>query len=333
MTKALTPSQKDCRLKRPTNGGEFAAAKVQGSITGFFKPVKGLIKGRPFKKRKIDPVSAVVPVSKQKQTAKVRPRRCSVKNVSWSEQHHVLQKYVDAYLKTGKYNKLPTPPPPEEPVPSKTVINRYANYISTHEKDTGNLLTVKEFIKVFNKTGGKARTLTIEQRQRVNKIMVRRDARNFPMGRKEVLNLIAEVSGKSFKAAENHFDYLIRNKLLSGLKRDGRVVSAQKTTTKRSQVTIQRQLKASREKKKADKAAALEVERKDKMDGIVEDIQKGENHFGQLTVSRLRDILRFYFAVRPTNMNGLRKMELVDLLTKEYHNMEQAAAGQEPAEE
>jgi len=92
-------------------------------------------------------------------------------------------------------------------------------------------------------------------------------------------------------------------------------------------------LKATREKKKAGKAAAFEVERKEKMDGIVEDIQKGENHFGQLTVSRLRDILRFYFTVRPTDMNGLRKMELVDLLTKEYHNREQAAAGQEPAEE
>ena len=93
------------------------------------------------------------------------------------------------------------------------------------------------------------------------------------------------------------------------------------------------QLKATREKKKADKAAALEAERKDKTDGIVEDVRKGENHFGQLTVSRLCDILRFCFAVRPTNVNGLRKMELVDSLTKEHHGVEQAAAGPAPAEE
>ena len=161
----------------------------------------------------------------------------------WSKQHHALQKYVDACLNTGKHCELPTPPPPEELVPNKTVIRKCANSMSAHEKDAGHLLTAKEFIKVFNKTGGKARPLAIEQRKRVNKIMVRRDSRNFPVGRKDVLNLIAHVSRKSFKAAENHCDHIIRNKLLTELKRGGRAVSAQKTTAKRSQVTIQKQLR------------------------------------------------------------------------------------------
>ena len=44
----------------------------------------------------------------------------------------------------------------------------------------------------------------------------------------------------SRKQAENHFDYLIRN---GRLKRGGRVVVAQKTTTKRSQITIEQQLR------------------------------------------------------------------------------------------
>ena len=63
MTKALEPSQKDCRLKQPTNGGEFAAARGRGSITGHFKPAGGLKKGRPPKKQKIDPASTVAPVA------------------------------------------------------------------------------------------------------------------------------------------------------------------------------------------------------------------------------------------------------------------------------
>ena len=43
--------------------------------------------------------------------------------------------------------------------------------------------------------------------------------------------------------AKNHYDYLVRKGKLSGLKRGGRVVVAQKTTTKRSQITVEQQLR------------------------------------------------------------------------------------------
>jgi hypothetical protein len=47
----------------------------------------------------------------------------------------------------------------------------------------------------------------------------------------------------SRQQATNHYDYLVRNHKLSGLKRGGKVVAAQKTTTKRSQITIEQQLR------------------------------------------------------------------------------------------
>jgi hypothetical protein len=47
----------------------------------------------------------------------------------------------------------------------------------------------------------------------------------------------------TFKQAENHYDFLIREKKLPELKRGGRVVGAQKTTTKRSCVRVEQQLR------------------------------------------------------------------------------------------
>lgn len=93
------------------------------------------------------------------------------------------------------------------------------------------------------------------------------------------------------------------------------------------------QEKANKEKKKAEKAAALEAERKEKIDGIVEDIQKGQNHFQTLKMNRLKEILRLYFYVRPVDMYRLNKASLLELLTEKYLSMEQEAATAGPTEE
>ena len=93
------------------------------------------------------------------------------------------------------------------------------------------------------------------------------------------------------------------------------------------------QEKANKEKKKAERAAALEAERKEKIDGIVEDIQKGQNHFQTLKMNRLKEILRLYFYVRPVDMYRLKKASLLELLTEKYLSMEQEAAAAGPTEE
>jgi hypothetical protein len=67
---------------------------------------------------------------------------------------------------------------------------------------------------------------------------------NNGMSRKEAITLIMDWAdcGDRIKAT-NHFAYLVRNKKLPDLKRDGRVVTAQKTTTKRGQITIEQQIR------------------------------------------------------------------------------------------
>ena len=75
-------------------------------------------------------------------------------------------------------------------------------------------------------------------------VAVSRDLRNNGMTRSEMINMVMELSQcASRKQAENHYDYLVRNHRLSGLKRDDKVVTAQKTTTKRSQITVEQQLR------------------------------------------------------------------------------------------
>ena len=66
---------------------------------------------------------------------------------------------------------------------------------------------------------------------------------NRGMSRKEMIVLISELFGASYKAAENHFNYLILTKQLNELKRGGRVVSAQATSTNRTAITTQKLLR------------------------------------------------------------------------------------------
>lgn len=71
-----------------------------------------------------------------------------------------------------------------------------------------------------------------------------RDKNNNGMGRKEIVTVIMKLSECSnYKTAENHLDYLIRSNRFKLLKRGGRVVTAQRTTTKRLQITVPQQLR------------------------------------------------------------------------------------------
>ena len=68
----------------------------------------------------------------------------------------------------------------------------------------------------------------------VEDIITKIDTANLGMSRKEVIQVISELGqSKLFVQADNHLEYLIRAKRLAHLKRLGRVVSAQATTTER----------------------------------------------------------------------------------------------------
>ena len=75
-------------------------------------------------------------------------------------------------------------------------------------------------------------------------IIRKRDEINNGVSRKEAIQLIVDLGQcTSSRSAENHLDYLIRKKKLTGLKRGGRVVTAQSTTTERSQINCEQQLR------------------------------------------------------------------------------------------
>ena len=69
-------------------------------------------------------------------------------------------------------------------------------------------------------------------------MILARDANNNWMIRKEVFLVIRKLASFDSKTAKNSYDYYICARTLSKLKRKERVVQAQSTTTKQSQVTI-----------------------------------------------------------------------------------------------
>ena len=67
-----------------------------------------------------------------------------------------------------------------------------------------------------------------------------RDNNNKGMSWKEIISFISELEGTNMKTADNHYDFLIRANKLPQLKRGGRVVSAQATTTNRTAINYRR---------------------------------------------------------------------------------------------
>ena len=84
---------------------------------------------------------------------------------------------------------------------------------------------------------------TVADRDFLQSLATVRDNRNAGMGRKEIIAIISNMQGVPLKTAENHYDHLIRSKQLKELKKDGRVVTAQPTTTNRTAITTEKLLR------------------------------------------------------------------------------------------
>ena len=114
-----------------------------------------------------------------------------------------------------------------DPVPKQTIFNflqRIGRKPITYE----------------NVFPGKKRSLqSNSQVKYVEDIIIKRDTSNLGMSRKELIQVISDLSqAQPFVQADNHLDYLIRAKRLTHLKRLGRVLSAQATTTEKSQISV-----------------------------------------------------------------------------------------------
>ena len=108
----------------------------------------------------------------------------------------------------------------------------------------------KEDLQLFDRAAvteennnGKPGLTSQSTRDYLQSVARARDDNNKGMTRKEMICFIAEIESVPMKTAENHFDHLIRSKQLSELKRSGRVVSAQPTTTNRTAITTTKLLR------------------------------------------------------------------------------------------
>lgn len=127
----------------------------------------------------------------------------------------------------------------------KTIARHLAN-IAIKQKKENNFVSVDDIINKHSQFSDSRRLHSLtsgEERQFLADVAAVHDRNNNGMSRKEMISYIQSFAGiKDPKRAENHLDYLIRQKKLPGLKNGGRVTAAQKTTTKRMQITISQQL-------------------------------------------------------------------------------------------
>jgi len=98
---------------------------------------------------------------------------------------------------------------------------------------------------IFPKSRGGGKGLLDENEiELLAQTFIYRDKANLSMSRNEAISLVMEMAQTTDRgAAENHFDYLVRMERLIGVKNHGRTAKAQATTTKRSQITVDQQLR------------------------------------------------------------------------------------------
>ena len=131
---------------------------------------------------------------------------------------------------------------------ARSTVNRYKPKFESAAKS--NCVSLKNvtremvFPGAMNKTSSVPPLLSVSDRKFLEDIAISRDLRNNGMSRAEMITTIMELSQcASREQAKNHFDYLVRAGHFSGLKRGGRVVTCQKTTIKRTEITMEQQLR------------------------------------------------------------------------------------------
>ena len=134
-------------------------------------------------------------------------------------------------------------------VPRSTIISRYNKVIKDtlqanekHDLDDEEEDDLHLFDRrVVIQEGSPNRSLTNEStRAYLQSVAKARDNNNRGMARKEMISFIAELHRATMKQAENHYDWLARQKKLPELTRHGRVVTAQVTTTNRTAITTEK---------------------------------------------------------------------------------------------
>ena len=87
--------------------------------------------------------------------------------------------------------------------------------------------------------GGRGLTSN-DDREMIQSIAANCDNKNDGLTRKGIIQLVTKFTGSTYEKAKEHYKYLVRSGKLNKLKRGGRTVKAQATTTNRTAVTTEK---------------------------------------------------------------------------------------------
>ena len=219
---------------------QILQGRKSGNIQAFFTLIP---RGRPpnvLNKKKAPAAMASLAATKKvvllndKQQKKKKVLASTKNNYrdkeTWEGLKHAVMDYLDD---SNQYHAA---------IPLNTVKDnamRFTAIANKHQLPIENVT-----FNLFWQGRGKVQQALLDQDQVkfLEDTITHRDLLNNGMSRGEVFKLMMEMSQtSSVKCVENHFDYLIRENRLTGLKRGGKVSTAQATTTKRSQITPEQQ--------------------------------------------------------------------------------------------
>ena len=226
------------------------AAKKRGQIEGYFGKVQA---GRPKSKFKTAiTLDANLPMNKK--PLDTRRPIASAKGtgyINWAlpENFNLLRHYVICHIRRKESAESDDEntgivPATTTMIPRST-LNRHAKHFLQVSKEKKLPLEQVTNPMIFPKTrGGGNGLLNDNDVELLASTIIYRDEANNGMSRNEAIQLVMELSQTTDrKAAECHYDYLVRQKRLVGVKNFGRSVKAQATTSKRGQITVEQQLR------------------------------------------------------------------------------------------
>ena len=246
----VKPLEKVPSKFQPLNKNQQVSDKAAGFITGYFK----LSKGRPPKQEDSRPERKPLyknlkstPSSKSKKGKKRNAKGSNEKKkqkakgrgtyTNWAlpENRDALDAAVLAKINQEDPQAAASKVNPLISIPRGT-LNREVNLelkrremlleAEDHHEDDYDIFDPKaEELTSRSLTNQKFRDL-------LQSIINSCDDRNDGMGQKDVITTIADLHNVTFKTyAENHYNYLVRNKKLPNLERGGRIVTAEAATT------------------------------------------------------------------------------------------------------
>lgn len=247
------PPQKPAYDKRPKNDAERARARQQGLLWGYCSKRPG----RPKKDESVeieeDAEDAPPQLVTRANTAPEASRRVASTTTAprgkykkyEGREGEAMNAAVDAYIAAGNNKPYEAAKRAAADICSTFVPNRTTLVTRVNKEKERRQKAVSNDDHYFdrNSESQKHGLTSKEDRELLQDIAVARDNQNNGMGRKEMIHTVAAIKGVSIGKATNHYKYLVRAGHLKKLKRGGRVVRAQETTTNRTAITTEKLLR------------------------------------------------------------------------------------------